>query len=692
MATGANKRTSVGAAADKQARGPAGAPKEGGGKAGAAGQGSVAGKRGTAGSGGVAGNSGKGGRGGVRGGYADGPRLLADIGGTNARFALELGPGHVGQIRVYPGADHPTITDAIRHFLKDMRIGRVSHAAIAIANPVDGDHVQMTNHNWAFSIEATRRELGFDTLLVVNDFTALAMALPELTSAQRMQVGGGSSRPSSVIGLLGPGTGLGVSGLIPTDDHWIALGSEGGHASFAPQDEREDLVLQYARKKWPHVSFERVCAGPGLELIYRALAARDKKRVASSLEPADIVQRAKDADELALEAVNCFCAILGTFAGNIAVTLGALGGIYIGGGVVPHLGTLFQASPFRRRFEAKGRFEAYLANIPTFVITAEYPAFLGVSAILDEQLGQRAGGGSAMFERIRQMRDLLSPAERRVGDLALNHPRSIISDPIVDIARKADVSQPTVIRFCRSLGCQGLSDFKLKLATGLTGTIPVSHSQVHLGDSATDFGAKVLDNTVSAILQLREHMNFDQVERAIGVLNGANRIEFYGLGNSNIVAQDAHYKFFRFGIPTIAYGDPYIQAASAALLGRGDVIVVVSKSGKAPELLRVLDAAMRAGVQVVAITSSNTPLAKRATVALETDHIEVRDSQLSMISRILHLLMIDILAVGVAIRQAVPDAGVHQAVETLREAGDDEAVAVLDWLSHGAARAERDKH
>jgi glucokinase len=187
-------------------------------------------------------------------------------------------------------------------------------------------------------------------------------------------------------------------------------------------------------------------------------------------------------------------------------------------------------------------------------------------------------------------------------------------------------------------------------------------------------------------------MNFDQVERAIGVLNGANRIEFYGLGNSNIVAQDAHYKFFRFGIPTIAYGDPYIQAASAALLGRGDVIVVVSKSGKAPELLRVLDAAMRAGVQVVAITSSNTPLAKRATVALETDHIEVRDSQLSMISRILHLLMIDILAVGVAIRQAVPDAGVHQAVETLREAGDDEAVAVLDWLSHGAARAERDKH
>jgi glucokinase len=505
-----------------------------------------------------------------------------------------------------------------------------------------------------------------------------------------VQIGGGTRRQHSVIGLLGPGTGLGVSGLIPADDRWIALGSEGGHATFSPQDEREDVVMQYARKKWSHVSFERVCAGPGLELIYRALAARAKKRVPAQFDPAEVVQRAQAGEPLALEAVECFCGVLGTFAGNIAVTLGALGGIYIGGGVVQHLGELFAASPFRARFEAKGRFEAYLANIPTFVITAEYPAFLGVSAILAEQLGHRAGGGSAVFERIRQMRDVLTPAERRVADLALNHPRSIINDPIVDIARKADVSQPTVIRFCRSLGCQGLSDFKLKLATGLTGTIPVSHSQVHLGDTATDFGAKVLDNTVSAILQLREHMNFDNVERAIDILNGARRIEFYGLGNSNIVAQDAHYKFFRFGIPTIAYGDIYMQAASAALLGKGDVIVAVSKSGKAPELLRVLDVAMQAGAQVIAITSSNTPLAKRASVALETDHIEIRDSQLSMISRILHLVMIDILAVGVAIRRASPDASVHEAVEAVRGHADDDATAVLDWLSHGAALERRD--
>ncbi len=195
------------------------------------------------------------------------------------------------------------------------------------------------------------------------------------------------------------------------------------------------------------------------------------------------------------------------------MTLGALGGIYIGGGVVPRLGEFFVQSSFRQRFEAKGRVAGYLKDVPTYLITIEHPAFLGVAAILAEQLDMRSAAPSAVFGRIRQMRDGLTPAERRVADLAIEHPRSIINDPIVDIARKANVSQPTVIRFCRSLGCQGLSDFKLKLASELTGTIPVSHSQVHMGDTATDFGAKVLDNTVSALLQLRDHLNFERVER-----------------------------------------------------------------------------------------------------------------------------------------------------------------------------------
>jgi glucokinase len=322
--------------------------------------------------------------------HADEPRLLADIGGTNARFALQTAPGEIGHVRVYPCADYPGVCQVIKQYLKDTKIGRVNHAALAIANPVDGDQVRMTNHDWTFSIEATRRALGFDTLLVVNDFTALAMALPGLSDAQRNQVGGGQRSQNGVIGLLGPGTGLGVSGLIPADDCWIALGSEGGHASFSSQDEREDLVLQFARKKWPHVSFERVCAGPGIELIYRALAARDKTKLPATIDTAEIVKRAHDGEALATETIECFCGILGSFAGNLAMTLGSHGGIYIGGGVVPRLGELFTRSSFRQRFEAKGRFGAYLANVPTYVITAEYPAFLGVSAILAEQLSSKS--------------------------------------------------------------------------------------------------------------------------------------------------------------------------------------------------------------------------------------------------------------------------------------------------------------
>ncbi|WP_175781962.1 bifunctional transcriptional regulator/glucokinase [Burkholderia anthina] len=624
----------------------------------------------------------------VAGQHADGPRLLADVGGANACLALETGPGDITQIRVYPGADYPTLTDAIRKYLMDVKISRVNHAAIAIANPVDSDQVTMTNHDWSFSIEATRRALGFDTLLVVNDFTALAMALPGLTDAQRVQIGGGARRQNSVIGLLGPGTGLGVSGLIPADDRWIALGSEGGHASFAPQNEREDLVLQYARKKFPHVSFERVCAGPGMEIIYRALAARDKKRVAATVDTVEIVERAHAGDALALETVECFCGILGAFAGSVALTLGALGGVYVGGGVALKLGELFTRSSFRKRFEANDRCTHYLANIPTYLITAEYQALLGVSAILAEQLSNHSGSASsALYERIRQMRDALTPAERRVADLVLNHPRSIINDPIIDIAHKAETSPPTVIRFCRSLGCQGLSDFKMKLAAGLTGTIPMSHSQVHLGDTATDFGAKVLDNTVSAILQLREHLHFENLENAIEILNGARRIEFYGLGNSNIVAQDAHYKFFRFGIPTIAYGDLYMQAASTALLGEDDVIVAVSKSGRSPELLRVLDTAMRAGAKVIAITSRSTPLAKRATIVLETGQFEIQQSQISMISRILHLAMIDVLAVGVAIRSVSPSDSTTRPAVPMRTEVAAKTSNVLDWLSHWTVAA-----
>jgi glucokinase len=320
----------------------------------------------------------------------DSPRLLADIGGTNARFALELGPGRVGAIEVLPCAAHATLADAVRTYLALPAVaahGGVRHAAIAIANPVVGDFVRMTNHHWEFSTEGLRRELGVDTFVVVNDFSALAMALPHLAAHEKHQVGGGAPVADAPIGLVGAGTGLGVSGLVPgTDGAWTALRSEGGHVTFSPADEREVAILQFAWREFDHVSAERLLSGAGVELIYRALA-HYRGQPAEALDAPEISRRGLgDTCPLCVEVLDAFCGMLGTIAGNLAVTLGAQGGVYIGGGIVPRLGERFGLSCFRERFERKGRFAGYLAQVPTYVITAEYPAFVGVSAILADKL------------------------------------------------------------------------------------------------------------------------------------------------------------------------------------------------------------------------------------------------------------------------------------------------------------------
>ena len=324
--------------------------------------------------------------------YPDGARLLADIGGTNARFALETAPHRFEAVAVLPCNAYPRLQDAIAVYLardavKAVQGTPIKRAAIAIANPVDGDAVQMTNHHWVFSIEALRMDLGLETLVVVNDFTALAMALPHLSAEQKLKVGGGAAQPAGPIGLIGPGTGLGVSGIIPTGEHWLPLASEGGHVTFSPFDESETEILRFCWREHKHVSAERLLSGMGLELIYRALSERAGE-VGAALDAAEIGRRAVDGgDALCVRTVETFCAMLGTVAGNVAMTLGAVGGVYIGGGIVPRFGKLFVDSAFRARFEAKGRFANYLAQIPTYVITAQYPAFLGVSAILAEKLG-----------------------------------------------------------------------------------------------------------------------------------------------------------------------------------------------------------------------------------------------------------------------------------------------------------------
>ncbi|MDY0965253.1 glucokinase [Massilia sp. CFBP9026] len=318
--------------------------------------------------------------------YPDGPRLLADIGGTNARFALELAPGTIQAVQTLACADHARFEDAVRCYLAGAN-AKVSHAVIAIANPVDGDAIRMTNHHWAFSIEAARRALGLETLLVVNDFTALAMSLPALRPGDLAQVGGGAPLDGAAIGLVGAGTGLGVSGLVASGERWIPLNSEGGHVAFSPLDEREVTVLRHAWQRYDHVSAERFVSGPGLVLIREALAMSRGMAPDKDLSPSDIVTRGlSGGDALSLEAIDCFCGMLGTVAANLAVTLGARGGIYIGGGVVPRLGAYFVASPFRPRFERKGRFSEFTARIPTWLITAPYPALQGASAILSDHL------------------------------------------------------------------------------------------------------------------------------------------------------------------------------------------------------------------------------------------------------------------------------------------------------------------
>lgn len=588
----------------------------------------------------------------------DSPRLLADIGATYARFVLEIGPGEFTQQASLRCADHADFHAAVRAYLAglswpDGGAQPITHAAIAIANPVEGDRVHMTNSHWQFSIDEMRQHLGLDTLVVVNDFTALAMALPRLADADVRQVGGGQARRPGVIGLLGAGTGLGVSGLIPAGEGWIALGAEGGHVNFGPRDEREMALLKFAWKTLDHVSYERLISGPGLELIHRALGERNGAD-AEPLPAPVITQRAlEDGDALCLETLEVFCGLLGTAAANLAVTLGALGGLYIGGSIVPRLGEYFDRSPFRARFEDKGRFHDYVAAIPTFVITAENATFQGASAILENQLRHlQASPGSAILGQIRRARSGLSPAELRVADLVLAQPRSVLSDPIAEIAQAAGVSQPTVIRFCRSLGCEGLSDFKLRLASGLTGTVPVTHTQVHAHDSMLELGAKVLGNTASAILQLRSQLNRDTIDRAIDLLLSAGRIEFFALGHYGVVAQDAQFKFLRLGLPCGACTDPRLLPLTASVLREGDVAVVISSGGRLPELLQVVETAQERGAKVVAITAGQSPLARKADAALIVDHFEDVATHLPMVSRILHLLAIDILAVGVAMRRA----------------------------------------
>ncbi len=313
-----------------------------------------------------------------------GMRLIADIGGTNVRFALlPAGSTRPQQEKNLLCSDFPGLEQAAQQYLAAMEVSAVNEAAVDVATAITGDVVKLTNSPWVFSIEQTRRALGLTRLLVINDFTALALSLPLLQPDELRPVGGGAGLKNAPVALIGAGTGLGVSALIPCGAHWVPIQGEGGHTAFSPMDEREDGVLRVLRGRFGHVSTERLASGPGLVATYEALCTLDQMP-AKALKPEQVADAGLNAsDPQCAEALRMFCAVLGTAAANLVVTLGARGGVYIGGGIVPRLGAYFLRSPFRARFEQKGRFSNYISQVPVWIILAENPALRGLASALE---------------------------------------------------------------------------------------------------------------------------------------------------------------------------------------------------------------------------------------------------------------------------------------------------------------------
>ncbi len=310
--------------------------------------------------------------------------LIADIGGTNVRFALVGPDGRPATPMVMACADFAGPAEAARAYLAAAAPGlSPRRAAFAVASPVTGDRIDLTNSAWSFSVGEVRRDLGLDLFEVVNDFTAVALSVRHLTAADLVRLGGGEPAAKAPIAVLGPGTGLGVSALVPTaGGRWEALATEGGHVTMAAADDREATLLAQLRHRFGHVSAERVLSGPGLVNLYEAVAAVDG-RPAIYTAPDAIAQRALDGScPLCRDALETFFSMLGTVAGNLVLSLGARGGVFIAGGVLPRMHAAFRSSRFRARFEDKGRFRDYLAPIPAWLVVHPQPAFAGLAGLV----------------------------------------------------------------------------------------------------------------------------------------------------------------------------------------------------------------------------------------------------------------------------------------------------------------------
>lgn len=309
-------------------------------------------------------------------------RLVGDVGGTHARFALVDPAGALRDQRVLASAEFGELAEAVERYLSEVDAVDVGEAAVAVACPVLGDDVRLTNLHWTFSIAATRERLGLSRLRVLNDFEALALSLPALVAADLEVLREGERVAAAPHALIGPGTGLGVAGLVPSGAGWVAVPGEGGHRDLAPATEREWRVFQRLAERFGHVSAERVLSGPGLVWLYEAICAADG-RAAERLEPSEVTARAAAGEGAqCAEATALFSGWLGAVAGDLALTLGARGGIFLGGGLLEPMGAAFDRRRFVGRLLAKGRFEAYLRPIPVARIRHAFPALLGAARAL----------------------------------------------------------------------------------------------------------------------------------------------------------------------------------------------------------------------------------------------------------------------------------------------------------------------
>ena len=321
------------------------------------------------------------------------PRLIADIGGTNARFSIETSPYAYTLTQVLDCKKYPTLAQAAIEYLSSINmLGKVHHAALALPTPTVNDTLFMVNSPWNGQLMSkTKKDMAMDSVVFLNDFHALALAIPHIDRNNLVKIGG-SDEPDikKPIAIIGPGTGLGMATLLrhPLGEY-LAIPAEGGRSSFPPANEEEIELWKFAHRRFSHVSAERFICGPGLQLIYEALCHIEGKLIDTIPTPAEITERGTNGtDWLCTRTLEVFCRMLGTVASNLAVIVNAFGGVYIGGGVVPRILEYFKASDFRGRFEAKGRYHTFLAKMPVYVIIDPFPAFLGASYALDVYLNK----------------------------------------------------------------------------------------------------------------------------------------------------------------------------------------------------------------------------------------------------------------------------------------------------------------